>query len=81
MADNIVKIVDDFLSCEDAKTTRKTLWEMYIHLMMSNEDVSTDERKSYTYLCSRISDFLSDIRKAHKELAEELNNVKASSSS
>ena len=75
MAENVVEAVKDFLSFEDAKKTKKTLWDMYNSFMMSDAEISKEERRQYTLLCIRIGDFLSDILKVHKELSKEFKNL------
>lgn len=76
MSKKIYDIVNDFLIFEDVKDTRKTLWNMYSELMMSDTDLSTEDRKGFTFLYIRFDMLLKDIVKIHKELSKEFGRSK-----
>ena len=54
-----------FLMC-DIEDVKKSMWDIYESLMMSDSDISIEERQRFTFACKQMEDLLNDLSSIKK---------------
>lgn len=64
----IKEIIQSFLKGNDPECVKESLQEMYHLTMMSEYDISTDERQNFTYYCKEMINLLNELSYIHKKI-------------
>lgn len=64
----IKAIIRKFLFFIDPSETKETVREMYDFIMLSDDEISTKQRKRFTLTCMQIEELMNDISSISKKV-------------
>ncbi len=68
----IKAIVNRFLKGNDPEDVKESLQEMYHLTMMSEHEISSEDRQSLAYYCREMIDFLNELSDLNKTIREKI---------
>lgn len=67
----VKETIRSILSMCDMEQIKKSIWEMHESLMMSERDISIEERQRFTFACRQMADILNDLNSIREEVQQE----------
>ena len=66
-------IIANFISFEEPASVKETVREMYDIIMLSEQEISVEQRKRFTHTCMNLEELMSGLNAITKKLRKELS--------
>ena len=66
----IKETIKSLLCTFDMEHIKNSIWEMHESLMMSEREISIEERQRFTFACRQMADILSDLDSIREEVQQ-----------